>query len=112
MPVRCFRPTGTPYCFAVLVDPVKTYHVGMASTEKVTVSLDAGALLLGRRAAQIEGLSLSAWLSQLVLRHAWASEQPALSPEAQARLDAEAAELDEREDAWLRDEDQGHRAAG
>ena len=48
----------------------------MASTEKVSLSLDAGALLLARRAASLEDLSLSAYLSTLVRRHSWASQPP------------------------------------
>lgn len=83
----------------------------MASTEKISVSMDAGALLLARRAAEIEGLSLSAWLSQLVRRHAWSSQRPRLTPEQQAQADERTTALDERE-AALGGGDERRRAAG
>lgn len=82
----------------------------MASTEKVSLSMDSGSLLLARRAAEIEGMSLSAWMSALVRRHAWDSQRPALAAEQQARLDQREVELDEREaDTWS---EPGRRAAG
>lgn len=82
----------------------------MASTEKISLSLDAGSLLLARRAAEIEGMSLSAWISLLVRRHAWASQRPALTAEQQAQADQRKVELDEQEAAlWS---EQGRRAAG
>jgi len=81
----------------------------MASTEKISLSLDSGSLLLARRAAEIEGVSLSAWLSRLVRRHAWESERPRLRGDEQARVDEHVAELDEREAAEHREE---WRAAG
>lgn len=71
----------------------------MGSTEKISLSLDSGSLLLARRAAAIEGMSLSAWLSRLVRRHAWESERPRLSDDEQTRSDEHAAELDEQEAA-------------
>jgi len=71
----------------------------MATTEKVSLSLDIGSLLLARRAAEIEGVSLSAWFSRLVRRHAWESERPRLTPQEQATADERAAELDEHEAA-------------
>lgn len=73
------------------------YDRPVASTEKISLSLETGALLLARRAAEIEGLSLSAWMSRLVLQHAWASQLPRLTPEQQARADEHAAALDEQE---------------
>lgn len=82
----------------------------MASTEKVSLSLEAAALVLGRRAAELEGTNLSAYVSRLLLRHAWESERPALTPEEQARHDALIVEQDE-----LEENDRGasgHRAAG
>lgn len=82
----------------------------MASTEKVSLSLDSGSLLLARRAAQLDGLSLSAYLSRLIRRHAWESERPARSADDQASADARAVELDEQEEAYWRGE--GRRAAG
>jgi hypothetical protein len=85
------------------------YHADMASTEKISVSLDIGSLALARRAAQIDGLSLSAWLSRLIRRHAWESERPRLDPDEQARTDQRTAELDEQEAAPHRE---GWRAAG
>ena len=81
----------------------------MASTEKISLSLDSGSLLLARRAAEIEGVSLSAWLSRLVRRHAWESERPRLSGDEQARADERTAELDEQDAAEHREE---WRAAG
>ena len=71
--------------------------------------MDAGSLLLARRAAEIDGLSLSAWISQLVRQHAWASQRPHLSAEEQARADEHTANLDE--DEMLRDGGE-QRAAG
>lgn len=80
----------------------------MASTEKVSLSIDTGSLLLARRAAEIEGMSLSAWVSRLMRRHAWASQRPRLSPEGQARADERAAAMDD-EELWGGQE---RRAAG
>lgn len=80
----------------------------MATTEKISVSLDAGALLLARRAATIDGLSLSAWMSRLVHRHAWESQRPRLTAEEQARADEQTAADDEQEIASRED----RRAAG
>lgn len=82
-----------------------------ASTEKVSLSLDTGAVLLARRAAALEGLSLSAYLSQLVRRHAWASQRPHLDPDEQAGADRHTVELDEREASQWRGEGE-RRAAG
>jgi len=59
--------------------------LGMASTEKISVSLDLGSRALARPAAEID--SRSAWLSRLMRRHAWESERPRLSPDDQARAD-------------------------
>lgn len=69
----------------------------MASTEKISLSLDSGALLLARRAAEIDGMSLSAWMSRLVRRHAWESERPRLTPQEQARADEQTARDDDQE---------------
>lgn len=80
----------------------------VASTEKISLSLDTGSLLLARRAAEIEGMSLSAWMSQLVRRHAWASQRPRLTAEEQARADERTAAMDD-EDLWGGQE---RRAAG
>lgn len=55
------------------------------------------ALLLARRAADLEGMSLSAYVSQLALRHAWASQRPWLSPREQAVADEALVEVDEQE---------------
>ncbi|MDN5913629.1 MAG: hypothetical protein L0I76_00680 [Pseudonocardia sp.] len=70
----------------------------MASTEKVSLSLDVGSLVLARRAAELEQTNLSAYISRLVHRHAWESERPTLTSEQQARADADLAALDEREE--------------
>jgi hypothetical protein len=83
----------------------------MATTEKITLSLDIGAVLLARRAAEIDGLSVSAWMSRLVRRHAWESQRPRLSVEQQARVDEQTAAADEREEA-AQAEDRRRRAAG
>jgi len=64
--------------------------------------MDAGSLLLARRAAEIEGMSLSAWMSSLVRRHAWSSQRPRVAPEQQARADERTAALDEDEVATWR----------
>jgi hypothetical protein len=71
----------------------------VASTEKVSLSLDTGSLVLARRAAVLEGMSLSAYLSRLVRRHAWESQRPVLSVEEQEAIDARTEELDEQEAA-------------
>ncbi|MDQ3155091.1 MAG: hypothetical protein M3R63_26275 [Actinomycetota bacterium] len=65
--------------------------------------MDAGSLLLARRAAEIEDMSLSAWISRLVRQHAWSSQQSRLSPEQQAQADERTAALDEDELAMGRD---------
>jgi len=69
----------------------------VASTEKISLSLESGALLLARRAAALEGLSLSAYFSALAKKHAWASQRPRLIEEEQAAADERLAELDEHE---------------
>lgn len=81
----------------------------MASTEKVSLSLDSGALLLARRAAELDGIALSTWVSRTIRRHAWDSERPALSADQQAQVDALLVEQDEREED---DRAGGRRAAG
>jgi len=83
----------------------------VASTEKVSLSLDSGSLMLARRAAVLEGMSLSAYLSRLVRRHAWEAERPALNSEQQDAVDARTAELDEQEAEYWRGDGE-HRAAG
>lgn len=80
----------------------------MASTEKVSLSLDSGAVLLARRAAELEGMSLSAYVSQLALRHAWDSQRPRRGAREQAAADEAAVEADEHELG----ERGPHRAAG
>ena len=87
------------------------YSRQVASTEKVSLSLDSGSLALARRAAEIEGLSLSAWTSRLVRRHAWESQRPRLAPGEQARADERTATLDEQ-DYESRSGSGEHRAAG
>lgn len=73
----------------------------MASTEKVSLSFEAGSLLLARRAAELEGMSLSAYISRLVKQYAWASQRPRLNADEQACLDERLAEVDEQEiDLW------------
>lgn len=81
-----------------------------STTEKISLSLDTGALLLARRAAELEGLSLSAWISRLVRRHAWESQRPRLSAEQQALADQRTAADDEQE--WTLSQHQQRRAAG
>jgi len=82
----------------------------MASTEKISLSLDSGSLFLARRAAEFDGVSLSAWFSRLVRRHAWDSERPRLDPDEQARADERTALEDEQERAAHNEDDL--RAAG
>ena len=81
----------------------------MASTEKVSLSFEHDALVLARRAAAIEGLSLSAYMSRLARTYAWASERPRLGDAEQADADIALTELDERE---LWNDGHQHRAAG
>jgi hypothetical protein len=83
----------------------------MATTEKISLSLDTGAVVLARRAAKIEGLSLSAWMSRLVRRHAWESQRPRLTAEQQRRADEQTAAADEQEEA-AHQENRRRRAAG
>ena len=83
----------------------------MVTTEKISLSLDTGAVVLARRAAEIEGLSLSAWMSRLVHRHAWESQRPRLTAEQQRRADEQTADADEQEEA-AHQEDRRRRAAG
>ena len=85
------------------------YDHMVASTEKVSLSLEHDALVLARRAAVLEGLSLSAYISHLARTYAWASERPRLSAAEQADADVALTELDERE---LWNDGQEHRAAG
>ncbi|MGH3905553.1 MAG: hypothetical protein ACRDTE_15415 [Pseudonocardiaceae bacterium] len=80
----------------------------MATTEKISLSLDTGALLLARRAAEIDGLSLSAWMSRLVRRHAWESERPRLPPDELTRSDQRTVAEDDQDLALY---DEGRRAA-
>jgi hypothetical protein len=82
----------------------------MAGTEKISLSLDTGAVYLARRAAEIDGLSLSAWMSRLVHRHAWDSQRPRLTAEQQCRADEQAVAADEQEEAAH--EEHRRRAAG
>ncbi|MGH3718432.1 MAG: hypothetical protein ACRDRI_06220 [Pseudonocardiaceae bacterium] len=83
----------------------------MGATEKISLSLDAGAVFLARRAAEIDGLSVSAWMSRLVHRHAWESQRPRLTAEQQARADEQTAVADQREEA-AHEEHRRRRAAG
>ncbi|HEX2301348.1 MAG TPA: hypothetical protein VHH34_23075 [Pseudonocardiaceae bacterium] len=54
-------------------------------------------------------MSLSAWMSRLVRRHAWESERPRLSADEQARADQRATADDDQELGLF---DKGRRAAG
>ncbi|MGH3631337.1 MAG: hypothetical protein ACRDRL_28345 [Sciscionella sp.] len=83
----------------------------MATTEKISLSLDTGAVFLARRAAEIDGISLSAWMSRLVRRHAWESQRPRLTAEQQRRADEQTAAADEQEEA-AHQENRRRRAAG
>lgn len=64
----------------------------MASTVRVELDLDDVALWLARRAAEIEGMSLSRYVSQQLRRHAWDCE-PISTPENRAAAEL-AAKLD------------------
>lgn len=57
--------------------------IGMAA-RKVTVSLDAGALQFAQRAAELAGLSTSAWLSRAAREHAIRTHPPGNEPDAEA----------------------------
>lgn len=81
----------------------------MRSTEKISLSMEHDALVLARRAAALEGLSLSAYMSRLARTYAWASERPLLSAAEQADADIALSELDEQE---LFDDGPERRAAG
>ncbi len=74
------------------------------ATERVNLSIEAGALAAARRAADDDGISLSAWLS----RAAWnqAIEHAArISAEQDRHLPGEFADYDaEREDLMFRRE--------
>ena len=64
---------------------------------------------LDSRAAAIEGLSLSAYMSRLARTYAWASERPRPTAAEQTDLDVDLTELDEQD---LGDDGPEHRAAG
>jgi len=68
-------------------------------------------VFLARRAAEIDGLSLSAWMSRLVHRHAWDSQRPRLTTEQQRHADEQTVAADEREEA-VHEEHRRRRAAG
>jgi hypothetical protein len=89
----------------------------MATTTKVTLSVDSVALSLAHRAAEMDGVSLSAVVSKILRRHILTDYGPAPGPdtaadwhrdEDQAAADLELAEQAEHldQDGWER------RAAG
>ena len=89
----------------------------MATTTKVTLSVDSVALSLAHRAAEIEGVSLSAVVSKILRRHILTDYGPAPGPYTAADWhrdeDQAAAELDLAEQAERLDQDgQEQRAAG
>ena len=90
----------------------------MASTTKITLSIDSVALSLAQRAAELDGVSVSAVVSRVLRRHLLTDYGPSRVPgtdadrehdEEQAAADLELAELAEILD---RDDRQGQRAAG
>lgn len=89
----------------------------MATTTKITLSVDSVALSLAHRAAEMDGSSLSAVISKVLRRHLLTDYGPAPGPvtgadprhdEDQAAADLDLAEQAERldRDGWER------RAAG
>ena len=90
----------------------------MATTTKVTLSLDSVALSLAQRAAELDGASVSAVVSRVLRRHLLTDYGPPPGPctgadrrhdEEKASADLELADLAQRLD---RDRRQGRRAAG
>ncbi len=89
----------------------------MATTTKITLSIDSVALSLAQRAAELEGVSVSAVVSRVLRRHLLTDYGPSRVPctgadrnhdQEQAGADLELAELAETLD---RDGGQGQRAA-
>lgn len=89
----------------------------MTSTIKITLSLDSVALSLAQRAAEMDGLSVSAVVSKMLRRHILTDYGPPAGPDADADRqrdeDQAAAELDLAEQAQRLDQDgRERRAAG
>jgi hypothetical protein len=68
-------------------------------TRKITVSLDATALMLAERAAARDGLSMSAWLSRAARREAVRTGVGSMAADTVADAQADEAELIEAERA-------------
>jgi hypothetical protein len=89
----------------------------MATTTKITLSIDSVALSLAQRAAELGGLSVSAVVSKMLRRHILTDYGPSAGPgtAADRQRDEEqaAVELDLAEQAERLDQDgRGRRAAG
>ena len=89
----------------------------MATTTKITLSMDSVALSLAQRAAELDGLSVSAVVSKVLRRHILTDYGPSAGPytvaDRQQDEDQAAAELDLAEQAERLDQDaRGRRAAG
>lgn len=87
------------------------------ATTKVTLSVDSVALSLAHRAAEIDGVSLSAVVSKILRRHILTDYGPAPGPSTTVDWhrdeDQAAADLDLAEQAEHLDQDgQQRRAAG
>lgn len=87
----------------------------MATTTKVTLSVDSVALSLAQRAAELEGVSVSAVVSRVLRRHLLTDYGPSARPDTGADRqhdeDQAAAELDLAEQAARLDHDRGERRA-
>ena len=89
----------------------------MATTTKITLSLDSVALSLVQRAAELDGLSVSAVVSKMLRRHILTDYGPSAEPytdaDRQRDEDQATAELELAEQAECLDQDgRGRRAAG
>jgi hypothetical protein len=85
----------------------------MATTTKITLSIDSVALSLAQRAAELDGLSVSAVVSKMLRRHILTDYGPCTAADRQRDEDQAAAELDLVEQAERLDQDeQQRRAAG
>ncbi|MGH3929286.1 MAG: hypothetical protein ACRDTF_04845 [Pseudonocardiaceae bacterium] len=88
----------------------------MATTTKITLSVDSVALSLAQRAAELSGLSVSAVVSEVLRRHLLTDYGPPPGVGAEGELDEERAgadlELADLAENLERDQRWGRRAAG
>ncbi len=87
----------------------------MATTTKITLSVDSVALSLAHRAAEMDGLSLSAVVSKVLRRHILTDYGPSPGPytgaDRQRDEDQAIAEIDLAEQAEHLDQDRWERRA-